>query len=232
MPNQPIYNQTSGVSALQAHLEYSLENSSASVYWKNKSGQYLGANPVFVRSADGFELDGILGNDDRGLCWGESEALLMQKNDKKVVDSRQSKTVIESAYCYADQQRRLFLSHKTPLRSHKGKIIGVFGVSFILDGKKSTSKTIEDAGFPAGFINLNDIQAGLDVQTYNLTIRQVDCLYYLVKGMTIKQIARELNLSPRTIEHYLDAVKIKLNCISRSELIEKALQMNAIKIRL
>lgn len=62
-----------------------------------------------------------------------------------------------------------------------------------------------------------------------LTNRQIECLLYLVKGMTIKEISKEMNLAPKTIEHYLDAVKIKLNCHSRSSLIAKALTMSIIK---
>jgi DNA-binding NarL/FixJ family response regulator len=47
--------------------------------------------------------------------------------------------------------------------------------------------------------------------------------------MTIKQIAQKLNLSPRTVEHYIDTIKGKLNCYSRDELVTKALQLQSIK---
>jgi len=66
-------------------------------------------------------------------------------------------------------------------------------------------------------------------ENHNLTKRQLDCLLYLVKGLTIKQIGCELMLSPKTVEHYLDAVKTKLNCHTRSELIEKAFQFNDVR---
>lgn len=65
-----------------------------------------------------------------------------------------------------------------------------------------------------------------------LTNRQLDCLHCLVRGMTMKQIGKTLNLSPKTVEHYLYNIRTKLHCFSRSELIGKALQMNAIKDRL
>lgn len=68
-----------------------------------------------------------------------------------------------------------------------------------------------------------------DEATYNLTKRQKDCLFCLVNGMTIKEIARTLHLSPKTVEHYLNAIKIRLNANTRSELIKKALQMQFIK---
>ena len=66
----------------------------------------------------------------------------------------------------------------------------------------------------------------------NLTKRQLDCLFYLVKGMTIKEIAAMLSLSHRTIEHYIEAIKQKLECNSRSDLICRGLQMSEIKNKL
>jgi DNA-binding CsgD family transcriptional regulator len=56
-----------------------------------------------------------------------------------------------------------------------------------------------------------------------LSRREIDCLYYLTKGMTIKEIARNISLSPRTVEHYLESAKLKLNCRTRAELINKSL---------
>lgn len=63
----------------------------------------------------------------------------------------------------------------------------------------------------------------------NLSERQLQCLLLIVKGMTVKQVGRELNLSPRTIEHYIEAIKNKLACFSRAELIAKALQIQVIR---
>ena len=67
---------------------------------------------------------------------------------------------------------------------------------------------------------------------FDLTKRQIDCLALLVKGMSYKETGKKLNLSPRTVEHYVDAVKMKLNCDTRSELISKALKMRHIRDRL
>lgn len=37
----------------------------------------------------------------------------------------------------------------------------------------------------------------------------------------MKLIAKSLSISPRTVEHPLEAAKIKLNCYTRVELFEK-----------
>jgi DNA-binding CsgD family transcriptional regulator len=60
----------------------------------------------------------------------------------------------------------------------------------------------------------------------------MDCLYHLVLGMTTKEIAKELSLSHRTVEHYLENTRAKLNCSSRNELVNQALKIPSIKTSL
>ena len=44
----------------------------------------------------------------------------------------------------------------------------------------------------------------------------------------MKEIGIMIGRSPKAVEHHLDAVKNKMNCYSRSELISKALQLPCI----
>ena len=53
------------------------------------------------------------------------------------------------------------------------------------------------------------------------TRREAECMLNIMKGRTIPQVAQTLSLSPRTIEYYINNMKIKLHCISKSELIQK-----------
>jgi len=54
--------------------------------------------------------------------------------------------------------------------------------------------------------------------------REKICLYHLVRGKTIKEIASALYRSPKTIETHIEHMKLKLNCQTRSELITKILE--------
>ena len=54
--------------------------------------------------------------------------------------------------------------------------------------------------------------------------REVECIYYLLHGMSAKQIGRKLILSPRTVEGYISSVKMRLRCYSKYELLEKVIQ--------
>lgn len=54
-----------------------------------------------------------------------------------------------------------------------------------------------------------------------LSPQQLKCFQALVKGSSIKQISTELNLTYRTVEHYLRFVRTKLKCRSTNELIAR-----------
>ncbi|MBL8676913.1 MAG: helix-turn-helix transcriptional regulator, partial [Alphaproteobacteria bacterium] len=53
-----------------------------------------------------------------------------------------------------------------------------------------------------------------------LSQREYECLKNLLIGKTMKETAQELKLSPRTIESYLNNIKIKINAHTKSEIIE------------
>jgi DNA-binding CsgD family transcriptional regulator len=72
---------------------------------------------------------------------------------------------------------------------------------------------------------LNQMKSQTNHSSYPiLSGRQIDCLKYYVKGKTATQIAENLKLSKRTIEHYLESIKMKFNCERKSELIAKLLE--------
>ena len=52
-----------------------------------------------------------------------------------------------------------------------------------------------------------------------LSTREEDSIKHLLQGLSAKEIARQLNISHRTVEQYLDSARQKLNCKSRIELI-------------
>jgi len=52
-----------------------------------------------------------------------------------------------------------------------------------------------------------------------LTTREHQCAHYLLNGMTAKEIGKQLDLSPRTIESYIENIKFKLCCRNKVQLI-------------
>lgn len=52
-----------------------------------------------------------------------------------------------------------------------------------------------------------------------LTIKEIECCSYLIKGMGIKEIAQITNLSSRTVESHINNAKIRSNSLNKQELI-------------
>ena len=52
-----------------------------------------------------------------------------------------------------------------------------------------------------------------------LSKQQYKCLYFLSRGMTYKEIAHEMELSPRTVECYVATIRKKTNLHSKSKLV-------------
>lgn len=47
----------------------------------------------------------------------------------------------------------------------------------------------------------------------------MDCIYGLLAGKTTKAIAREHHLSVRTVENYINNLKVKFNCYKKNQLL-------------
>lgn len=75
---------------------------------------------------------------------------------------------------------------------------------------------------------LDKIEPIQDRRIPRLTIREEKFGYLLLQGKTAKEIAQDMNISPRTVESYLITLKHKLNCENKTTLILKLSQMFAI----
>lgn len=67
----------------------------------------------------------------------------------------------------------------------------------------------------------NNCVVTLDNKMVKLSKREAECLLYLNQGLSSKKMAQILDISPRTIEAHIDALKQKLGCRSRLEVIGK-----------
>lgn len=61
-----------------------------------------------------------------------------------------------------------------------------------------------------------------DLKDTYLSTREAECLAYLYDGLNPKDIAKELKISHRTIEGYIEQIKHKMDCKYKNELLKKA----------
>ena len=61
-----------------------------------------------------------------------------------------------------------------------------------------------------------------------LTRREVEVVRLVAMGHTSREIARELFLSPRTVETHVTSILLKLDCRSRAEAARRATELGLI----
>lgn len=225
MINQQLIGNTPRAVLLHAHFDGLIARTEANVYWKDLRGKYLDANNWQVKRSGAQTHQHLMGVTDQDLVWKESAPILM-KNDREIIFNKQATILIEKVNILGSKQAN-YLSYKSPLLSRKGKIIGIFGLSYLVGNQANNSRIVDELSLIAGKQNTEltrKLLSNSQQSASSLTKRQLACVHLLTKGMTMKQIAKSLSLSPRTVEHYLEAAKIKLNCLSKTELLVKALE--------
>lgn len=100
--------------------------------------------------------------------------------------------------------------------------------------KKAEKNLILSEGYKPLFINQekeSDILERAHGNTVILSKRERECLILLSKGKSMKKIADELLLSPRTIEHYVENIKTKFGVRTKDDLLEKFTSLNTFLIK-
>jgi len=216
---------------LNNHLEQSIETANLCVYWKDKQGKYLGVNNKYLLENNMKSQKDVIGKNDNNFVWEENAPKIMA-HDKEVMLSRKKHIYFEVIKAVSGDFYRNYLSYKIPLLSRSGKIIGIFGMSLLLNENNAIDFNNINGDIVSLFIGGVSTRSELILPTTKLqsflTQRQEQCLYFMAKGMTMKQIAHAIGLSPKTVEHHIDALKIKLNCFSRSALIAKAFELGIV----
>lgn len=142
----------------------------------------------------------------------------MVVNDNKMI-------IKDELYIRLDGINFSTLSFKFPWYDNKNKMIGIFGFSFLLDEKWGIS--LAESMMLIAQTNLlrsEKIQQclpGMQWDNQYFSKREKEVLMHLTRGKTARETAMVLGLSPRTVEHHIENMKIKSNSASKSELIDK-----------
>lgn len=106
-------------------------------------------------------------------------------------------------------------TNKFPIIDDFGNILGVFGIT--VDGN-DPEQLIKLQQVCKQFCEnvLESQKSPLD----KLTIRENECLGLIARGKSAKNIANELKISARTVETHVNNTMVKLNCHTRSNLVD------------
>ncbi len=205
-------------------------------YIKSKKYGYTHSNEYMLEIICGIDTFRIVaGRDDYYLCdqiigrrWPSQFISSIRLDDIQVVEQRIpvfNKT--EIPFLSVDNQVIIQSTRKIPLTNHKGQVTGVFGFSYDISEQIDRVRLLDiyhkfhdsNAEAVSHFIK-HVLRAKQDSPLYLLTNIELVCALYLAKGLTMKQIARILLLSPRTIESHVNRTRDKLEVGFKSEIIQ------------
>lgn len=182
------------------------------LFWKNVEGIYLGYSDYGAISLGFTNAKDIIGSTDLNLFPKET-ADIFREVDQKVILYKteiftQHRVLIKSSSFVT------FFSHVIPLYNTCEEVTGILGIAVSIN-----------PGFITAESNVSNnycvTSSSKKSNAGSLSKQEQDCVQRLCRGLSLKEIAREMDLSPRTVETYLERSKIKLNCYKRADLIAK-----------
>jgi len=145
--------------------------------------------------------------------------------DQKVIDS--TKAVLSLYICNYSFGWKTLLSNKTPIQQESGEIAGIYGQVIDISNTNMFNWCLALNRFDQKFISTKDKPIiyilNQEHAPLPLSKQQQACVFFLIRGKSMKEIASILNLSVRTIESYIMIIKLKLGCNNKSQIIEKAI---------
>ena len=113
------------------------------IFWKNKEGEYLGANKVFLEDANlNYEYE-IIGKNDYQMVWKE-QAKLYRTDDLTGMNSEKAKLNIIEEQTQADGNIIILETSKIPLKDLNNNVIGIIGLYQDITERKKIAIELEE----------------------------------------------------------------------------------------
>lgn len=147
--------------------------------------------------------------------------LMVMKNNKPLLNKSEP-----TLYSEAMEKEYYFVTNRFPLYDQDGHIEATLGIAF----EVPYSKVDQSLTQVKALLNTLPSQTicpekakHQKTEFDNLTQREQQVVCLVARGKTLKEVAKDLSLSPRTVETYFDSAKHKLGCKTKSELIQRLL---------
>lgn len=199
----------------------------AMIYITDQNHHFMMANN-FTAKALGY----LVGSELEGRCYFDMRCPAVQysdifiKQDQQIFQQKKNKKYL--AYCcYSNNNWKVLLGDKSIIVNGKNasclsNFIELSQCRSILNLYEIISKSSEDHFLSDNGQFVYEIID--DENVLSLTKREQECLFYFLRGRAAKEIANYLNISYRTVESYIDNIKTKWSCHSRSDLYDMAIR--------
>lgn len=209
------------------HSHYQREH----IYIKDMHSKYIYGNEAFLSFYNLSNIDQIYQKTDFDLPW-EKYAEEYVRNDQEAISTGELQ-VIEKSIKINGGDDMLLLSQKRSFYDPITKQSGMIGITIGLSDKVINDLTSIVEVQEVKCLKFSDTLFSAKVNEHAdipLTTRELDILYYILHGLSQKQVAARLNLSVRTVEDYIGHIKNKLKCGNKYQIFEFAIHNGLMNI--
>lgn len=164
----------------------------------------------------------LIGKTDHDLnCEAAQYASRFIEEDQLTLQHGKLKFI--SHFCYAKDEWKTCLYEKSVIRHANGEqSIGCYVTDITDSSLIDISRYLLEKDSKYHHQQFSYLIRDHDLQNLFST-REAECLFFILRGKSSKMIANILNISAKTVEYYVEQLKLKLSCRNKSELIEKSL---------
>ena len=120
-----------------------IENTPQLLYWKDRNFVYRGCNTHSAEMVGFKSASDLIGKSDGDFDWDDERVSRLRKEDKLIIEKGIS-IEVEDEIPFEDD-KKIFLTSKTPVRSPSGDIIGVLGISADITQLKQLEQALKSA---------------------------------------------------------------------------------------
>jgi len=194
---------------------------------KSCDSKYFGFSPQFSNLLGWKNQQECIGRSDADLpCQASELAEVFVQEDRETLLNGDTKQLHLTKYC--DENVKIFITNKKRLVSKNNEVIGIVVYDEDVTYHPVIQKMAVDEMVKMRAYTSNKAEHALKMKIIpcykglNLSIRESEVLYYLIRKESLKIISGLLNISTRTVEKHTQNIMEKLECYSRKQLIEFA----------
>ncbi|MCL5260630.1 MAG: LuxR C-terminal-related transcriptional regulator [Gammaproteobacteria bacterium] len=198
----------------------------ANVYWKDLNGIYLGCNEQNASDTGLSNSKDYVGLSIYDISKPDT-AKIIDNTDRRIMVTGRTECTLE----YSDAlltKEGVYFSLKMPLYTVNNLTVGMLGISFRLNENNliTTAEALKNIQITSGLSIISDTFFRISAAKYllhqaGLSPKETKILFGLCEGKSAKEIAKILNISYRTVETHIEHIKLKTNCNTKYQLIDK-----------
>lgn len=187
---------------------------------KTVNSEIVYCNDLFLKYAGVKSMDQVLGKTDADFPW-EKYTNYYYSHELDALNGK----IYSAIHPAKDALGReiLIFNTKAPRYDREGKLVGLVG--HVIEVVNPDMLQLNY------FLKQTDVVqteqkyiVGKNPEGIKLTCREEEILFYLLRGKSVKLMAKILSISPRTVEVHIDHLRFKFNCKTKNELFAKAVE--------